>query len=53
MGQGVTYLAIFFRPALNCNLSMDAVGLGGNGGLDGKYVKNSRKHNTDQPNAEK
>ena len=31
---------------------MEAVGLGGSGGLEGKYVKNNRKHNTAKPNSE-
>ena len=30
------YLASFFTPDLNSNLCMEAVGLGGSGGLDGK-----------------
>ena len=46
------YLASFFTPDLNSNLCMEAVGLGGRGGLDGKYVKNNRKQNTDHPNSE-
>ena len=32
---------------------MEAVGLGGRGGLDGKYVKNNRKQYTDHPNSVK
>ena len=41
-----------FAPCLNSSRSMEADGLGGKGGFDGKYVKNNRKLNTDQPHAE-
>ena len=46
------YLSSCFSPVLYSTLCMDAVGLGGSGGLDGKYVKNNRKQNTAKPNSE-
>ena len=46
------YLSSCFSPVLYSTLCMDAVGLGGSGGFEGKYVKNNRKQNTAKPNSE-
>ena len=45
------YLTSFRSPVLNSTLCIEAVGLGGRGGLDGKYVKNRSRQNTDKPNS--
>jgi hypothetical protein len=47
-----THPKSFKIPNLKSSLTKDAVGLGGSGGLDGKYVKNNKKQNPENPNAE-